>query len=114
MRIQNLTQNTILAFNARLADTFLSRLTGLPNRTSLSEGEALVITRSNSIHMLFMRFPIDVVFVDRKNIVAGCVKRILPFRLSPIFWKADRAIELPAGTIDKTRTVIGDSIEFVL
>ena len=110
MRIINQTKKQIISENARLADTALSRVIGLLNRGSLSAGEGLVITQCRSIHMFFMKFSIDVIFVDRKNAVIGLVKRIQPFCMSPYFWRASCAIELPAGAIDATQTVIGDTV----
>ncbi len=86
-------------------------MTGLLKHSSLEKGEALIITRCNSIHMLFMKFSIDVIFVDKKDSVVGVVKEIKPFRLSPIFFKASYAIELPAGFIEKSRTARGDKLE---
>ena len=62
--------------------------------------------------MFFMRFSIDVVFVNDKNCVVGVVKNIKPFQLSPVFWKADRAIELSAGTATRLDTKIGDILSF--
>jgi len=61
--------------------------------------------------MFFMRFPIDAVFIDRQGTVVGFVENILPNQLSPVFWSADRVIELPAGTIKATATLIGDSLQ---
>ena len=61
--------------------------------------------------MLFMRFTIDVLFVNKENKVVGVVERIKPFRLSPIFFKASFAIELPEGTIANARTQCGDELE---
>ncbi len=69
-------------------------------RAALHDGEALVITQCYSIHMFFMRFAIDVVFVDREWCVVGLVRAIKPFAVSPVFWRSATAIELPAGTID--------------
>ena len=60
--------------------------------------------------MFFMRFPIDAAFLDSANIVVGLVRRIPPFALSPIFWKAVKVLELPAGTIDTTGTKLGDQL----
>ena len=88
----------------------MSRLAGLLNRSGLGQEEALVITRCRGIHMFFMRFAIDVVFVDNRHIVIGLVKRIRPFRMSPYFFRASYAIELPEGTIDNTQTQLGDMI----
>ena len=87
MRIINHTQNTVLADRVVLADTFLSRLRGLLGRTSLPDGEAMIITRCNSIHMFFMRFPIDVVFIDKKDIVVGLLENFPPNLISPLFWR---------------------------
>jgi uncharacterized protein len=112
LKILNQTRNTTLAVNARLADTFLSRLVGLLNRSGLPQEEALVITRCQQIHMFFMRFAIDAVFVDRAGLVVGLTEKIQPWQLSAIFWKADRVIELPPGVIAQSQTVLGDRIEF--
>jgi uncharacterized membrane protein (UPF0127 family) len=83
---------------------------GLLGRKDFPQGEALVITRCQSIHMFFMNFPIDVVFCDRQNKVVGLCQEIKPFYLSPIFFKASYAIELPAGTIASTKTQLGDQL----
>lgn len=111
LSIRNATKNTVIAGQARVADTFLSRMVGLLNRRSLSPDEALIITRCQSIHMFFMRFAIDAIFVDRSNQVVGLVKGIKPFRLSPIFFKSSFVIELPQGSIVQSETSVGDKIE---
>ena len=113
MRIINKTRNRLIAENGRFADTVISRLVGLLNQSSISPGEALVITECRSIHMLFMRFSIDVIFVDRKNKVVGVVHQIQPFRMSPYFFRANKAIEISPGIINKTQTIVGDEIEFL-
>ena len=111
MRIINKTKNTIVAEHGKIADTAFSRLKGLLGRDGLAAGEALVITQCRSIHMFFMRFAIDVIFVDKNNQAVGLVKRIKPFLMSPYFWRASCAVELAAGTIEATRTTLGDKIE---
>ncbi len=110
MKITNLTRGTLIAGRVQIADTFLSRLMGLLNR-SLAEGEGLIIPRCQSIHMLFMRFPIDVIFADKENKVVGLLRGLKPFRFSPIFWKASFAIELPVQTIEKSKTELGDVLQ---
>src|SRR3989338_5720124 len=110
MTIRNATRNTMIAQEAVKADTFLKRMRGLLGRAFLATGEALVIVPCQSVHMLFMRFAIDVVFLDRNNRVAGLCVGLQPFSFSPVFWKSACAIELPAGTIKKTNTCIGDHI----
>ena len=111
MAITNLNSNAILAHRVTIAMTPASRMTGLLKHSSLPEGDALVITGCQSIHMFFMKFAIDVVFVDGQNRVIGLCANIRPFHLSSIFWKSACAIELPAGTIEKTGTKVGDVLQ---
>jgi uncharacterized protein len=111
--IKNLKNNSILATQTMVARTFFSRARGLLGVRALADGQGLMITRCNSIHMFFMKFPIDAVFLDRSARVVGVVKHIKPNRLSPVFWKADKVIELPAGTIDRTQTSMGDPIQII-
>ena len=111
MPIVNLTRSTTLANSVEMADTPRKRMRGLLGRESMKEGNSLVITQCQSIHMFFMKFAIDVVFIDGNKKVVGLSKKIKPFMLSPIFWKSACAIELPAGTIESTGTQVGDSIK---
>jgi len=110
VRTLNQTKNTIIAETTEVADSVLSRLKGLLGRKDLPKGQGLVITDCRSIHMLFMRFAIDVVFVNKDNAVIGLVKNIKPFCFSPYFLRTAFCIELPAGTIDATSTALGDHI----
>ncbi len=111
MIVKDLTRNVVLSSQAEIADTFFTRMRGLLGRSCLLEGQALVITHCNSIHMFFMKFSIDAVFLDRAGVVVGLVKNIKPFQLSPVFWTASRVIEFSAGTIARTPIALGDSIE---
>ena len=111
MKIFNATKMTMIAEEAAVAKTFFSRLIGLTNRKSLKAGEALVITPCRSIHMFFMRFAIDVLFISADNRIVGLVKEIKPFNVSPIFFRASYCIEAPCGTIDKSKTSPDDLIE---
>ena len=113
MKIFNATRKTFVAENAKIADTFLSRMIGLLNRTSLNDQEALIITQCQSIHMVFMKFPIDVIFINRSNQVVGLVRGIKPFTFSSLFFKANAAIELPIKTIEKSQTQLGDSLQIL-
>jgi len=111
LKIINKTSNITIAEKAVVANSFLSRLVGLLNRRFLPKGEALIITKCKSIHMFFMKFPIDAIFVDKNNHVVGIVKNIKPFQLSPVFISSNYVIEAPVGTIVKARVAIGDNIE---
>ena len=110
MRILNQTQNSLIAEKGLLADTALSRLVGLLNRSSLSADEALIITHCRSIHMFFMRFAIDVIFADKKKRVVGLVKNIQPFQMSSYFFRAHYAIEACPGMIERSKTALGDEL----
>jgi uncharacterized protein len=113
LKILNKTKNTVIAHKGTIADTFFSRLVGLLNRSSLSPKEALIITRCNSIHMFFMRFSIDVIFINKEDCVVGLVEGIKPFHLSPIYFKSTYAIELAEGIITQSQTSLGDEIEII-
>ena len=113
MRIKNKAKNNFIAQNVQKADTYRTRFIGLLNRKSISSEEALIITRCNSIHMFFMKFAIDVIFVSKSDRVVGLVKNIPPFGLSPVFFKASYCIECSVGTIDLKDVEIGDEIEIV-
>jgi uncharacterized membrane protein (UPF0127 family) len=110
MKIINKTRNTVLADKARIADSFLSRLIGLLNRSGLEQGEALVLAPSNSIHSFFMRFTFDAVFLNRDQRVIAIIPDFKPFRTSKLYFSAVTTIELPAGTIQASKTQIKDEI----
>lgn len=86
-------------------------MVGLLDCASLPEGEALIITRCNSIHMFFMKFAIDAIFVSKDNVVVGLVTGIKPFHLSRIYFRSSYVVELPSNTIPKVGVSIGDHIE---
>lgn len=111
MNIINVSKNTTLATKGEVADSFSSRIKGLLGRESLSKDEALILTNCRQIHMFFMRFAIDAVFLDKTNKVTGIVQDIKPFHCSPIFWQAHLAIELASGTIQDSKTQLNDIIK---
>ncbi len=111
MSIINVTKNTTIALQGRVAKTPWARMKGLLGDKDMPAGYALIITGCQSIHMMFMAFPIDVVFIDKNNVVVGLSSNIPPFAFSPIFWKSSCAIELRAGTIQLSNTAIGDSLK---
>ncbi|MFH1655885.1 MAG: DUF192 domain-containing protein [Candidatus Omnitrophota bacterium] len=111
MKITNITKNTILATKGAVADSFSNRMKGLLGRESLEEGEALVITSCRQIHMFFMRFAIDAIFLDKDNKIVGIVQDIKPFHCSPVFLHSNLVIELALGTIQSTNTQSGDIIK---
>lgn len=61
--------------------------------------------------MFGMKYPIDAIFLDRSGQVVGLVEAIDPGAVSPVFWKSESCLELPAGTISATATAPGDRVE---
>ena len=109
MVVRNETRGCVIAELADIADTGAKRRKGLLGRNSLPEGHALWIVPCESVHTCGMRFPIDVVYLDRKHMVRKVCKAISPWRVS-ICLLAHSVLELPAGVIDKTRTQRGDQL----
>ncbi len=111
-RIVNTTRDTVLASHAERARSYWARLRGLMFRSSLPADGGMVIEPNNSVHTFWMRFPIDVVFVDRQDSVVGLVHALPPNRPFAGARKARRTVELPAGTISRSGTQIGDTLRF--
>lgn len=112
MRIINKQKNTVLADDAVLADTLLKRMRGLLGYKEIKKGQALILNPCNSIHTFFMKFPIDVLFLNKNNQVIKIIHSMKPFRLSNIYLSSILAVELPIGTIEASRTKKGDIICF--
>ena len=110
MIIKNLTQGKVLADKVIIARSFKSRLQGLIGKQSLEKNAALVLPNCNGIHTFFMRFPIDVLFLDAQGKAVGKIEALAPFRISPVFWSAKTAIEFPPQTIKNSASQIGDII----
>jgi uncharacterized membrane protein (UPF0127 family) len=96
-------QGTEVATRVTLARSMWSRFMGLMGRADLPEGEGLAITPCSQIHMFFMRFPIDVVYVDREGRVVFIHHSIRPWRVGRWVRGARTAVELPAGTLRRHR-----------
>ena len=113
MIIENVTRGQVLADKAQEAASFLSRGRGLMFSPPLPEGGGLVIEPCNSIHMFFMRYPLDVIFTDKEGRVVFMYRGIKPWRMGRVVRGARRAIELPEGTVDRTRTQVGDILSLM-
>jgi uncharacterized membrane protein (UPF0127 family) len=111
LRVANLTRQTVLASSMEVADTAAKRNRGLLGRESLSPGEGLWILPCESVHTFWMRFSIDLVYLDGKTCIRKLVSEVRPWRLSGCFW-ARSVLELPSGTIRETQTQLGDTLEF--
>ncbi len=112
---RNLTRGSVLAERLDVAATFRARLMGLMGRDTLPAGSGLFL-RGNGIHMFFMRFPIDAVFVggedgDGGRRVVGISESLRPWTgIVPLVRGAAAVLELPAGTIAASGTRAGDTL----
>ncbi|HEY7307210.1 MAG TPA: DUF192 domain-containing protein [Bryobacteraceae bacterium] len=112
MRVRNETRNTVLAASADVASTGATRRKGLLGRDGLASGQGMWIVPCESVHTCGMRFPIDVIYLDRKKRVRKVRRDMGPCRISMCLL-AHSVLELPAGTIDQTQTQRGDQLEFL-
>jgi uncharacterized membrane protein (UPF0127 family) len=110
VRVDNLTRGTSVAERCRVAASLRDRTVGLLATPSLQPGDGLLIERTQSIHMFFMRYPIDVVFVDRDARVRRTVAELRPWRV--VWWArgARDCIELPVGALLASGTTPGDQL----
>jgi hypothetical protein len=111
LRVTNLTSGAVLATSLEVADTAPRRNKGLLGRTGLEPGGGLWIAPCESVHTFFMQFPIDLVYLDRKNRVKKVRERVPAWRIS-VCLSAHSILELPPGTIRATMTQPGDTVEF--
>ena len=105
----NRTTGRTVARDIETAFDSSSRRRGLLGRDGLAEGAALIIAPCNAIHMFFMRFAIDVAFVDRDGRVVSMRRALRPWRLAVAF-RAFATIELPVGALDASGTRAGDEL----
>jgi len=110
MRAYNEKNSKVICKNLGIADSFFDRLKGLMFREKLNKGEGLLIIPCNSIHTFFMKFPIDVLFVNKEDKIVASIEKMKPSRISKIYGKAKYVVELPAGTIEKCDISVGDRI----
>ena len=110
--VWNKTRKSMVGTGIRVADTFVSRLRGLLFTKGLGPGEGLWIQPCNSIHTFGMRFEFDALFLGPDGMVVGRYERFRRNRISKVFWNARGVLELPAGTIERTGTEVGDEIQF--
>ena len=113
---RNETRGTTLADSVETAASVWARFMGLMGRRSLPPGHALWLPGDNGIHMFFMRFSIDAVFlakpaVDGSRAVVAAKRNVRPWvGIVPFVGGASGVLELPVGSIDATGTAAGDVV----
>jgi uncharacterized membrane protein (UPF0127 family) len=117
MRALNVSRATDIADRLEVADGLWAKFMGLMGRPGLDPGTGLWLT-GNGIHMMFMRFPIDAVFLGAADGTAEGARPVLSVHrglrawtgLVPLVRGASGVLELPVGTIDSSRTAVGDLV----
>jgi uncharacterized membrane protein (UPF0127 family) len=84
--------------NVLVADSFWPKLTGYMFRAS-PHVPGFLFSPCNSIQTTFMRFPLDLVFLDKQNKVVKVIRHIKPWRMTPLYFKASMTLELPVGIL---------------
>lgn len=93
-----------------LANTSVSRLVGLLRKRSLDPGCGILIRPCSGVHTFGMRFPIDVVALDRNLRVVRVWRRLRPFRITRLSLRTCSVLELAPGQIDACRIEPGDQV----
>jgi uncharacterized protein len=108
--VYNKTKETFLALRVKVADSILGRLIGLLGKRSLNPDGGVWIVPANAIHTIGMLFSFDVVMIDRDFKVVSLTEMVKPFRVILPKRRAESVIELPAHTIFRSRTEVGDQL----
>jgi uncharacterized protein len=111
LKVTNTTRGTVVADRADIADTSATRRRGLLKHSGLAPGEGLWITPCEGVHTFGMKFPIDVVFLNRKKKVLKIRPDMGRARIA-FGLMAHSVLELPAGRLAETGTAKGDQLEF--
>ncbi|MBI2815373.1 MAG: DUF192 domain-containing protein [Acidobacteria bacterium] len=111
--VYNRTRETFIATEAKVADNYLSRLVGLLGKTRdwVRPGRALWIVPCHGIHTVGMLFALDLIFLDRNNVVVQTEEVVSPGRISKVSLKGYSVLELPPHTVFRTGTRVGDQLE---
>lgn len=100
---------SVVCDNCLIAESPWLRTKGLLGRRDLPDGEGILLRPASSIHMAFMRFPIDAVFLAKDLTVLKVVRELAPWRMASR-WRAHSVLELPAGTCERRGVHEGDRL----
>lgn len=110
IELKNESKGTTISTQVEIAASWTSRFKGLLGRDALIEDQCLVLYPCSSVHTCFMKFNIDVLFMDKEGIVLHLIENMPSFRFSPVVRKARFVIELPANTINNKEILKGDQL----
>jgi len=117
IRAVNQSRGTVLCERLESAGGLGGKGRGLLGRDGLEPGTGMIFENGRFtpfmwMHMFFMRFAIDIVFIGRRNTVIQINRQLKPWRLSSVVFGARRALELPSGAAEASSTQVGDQIAF--
>ncbi len=112
----NRTRTVYLATELMIARSHWSRFRGLmaTSSSNFRPGQGLWITPCHGVHTFAMRFPIDVIYLDRESTVVHLEKELKPWRMAAIRVRAASVLELPPGTVQQSQTALGDLVDIFL
>ncbi len=110
LQVDNITRGCVLIERGRIADNMWTRFKGLMGLRELPAGDGMLITPCSSVHCMWMRIPIDVIYLDRGDTVVGIDHGLRPWRIGKLYRGAHHVLELPAGTARRTATAVGDRL----
>ncbi|MEL0585328.1 MAG: DUF192 domain-containing protein [Candidatus Thiodiazotropha sp. (ex. Lucinoma kazani)] len=101
------TTSEVFGLDVLLANSYLSRLRGLLGKKQLSDSEGLLLKRCETVHTVGMRYPLDLVFMDKRGKVLKCQEGVKPFRTAGVRG-AYYTLELNQGMIRKQSITVDD------
>lgn len=110
LQVKSSDSGAVVARHLRPAHTHWTRLKGLLGTKSLDEGHGLWIKPCNQVHMFFMKYAIDLVFIDNNHRVVRLIEGLAPGKVSPKVKEAESVLELPVGTIVRVGLTEGASL----
>jgi uncharacterized membrane protein (UPF0127 family) len=110
LEVHNQTRDISLVDRGKVANNAWTRFKGLIGVRELPDGDGLAIVPSSGVHCMFMSIPIDVIYVDKTDRVVALDLNMKPWTVGRPHRGAHYVIELPAGTISRTGTQVGDQL----
>jgi len=111
VRLRRSSDGAVVCERCEIPESMFGRMRGLLGRDGLAPGSGMLIDQAPQVHMFFMRFPVDVVFLDRDRKVVRVVERLRPWRVASAR-RAAAALELPAGAAAAAGVNVGDILGF--
>lgn len=110
--ILNASRNTTVSQKPFHAVRLWDRTRGMIGRDFGVSFDAMVFSACNAIHTFFMQIPLDVIFLNRENVVVSLRRSLRPWYPCVLSWRSCTVVELPVGAIDASATEVGDRFIF--